>query len=395
MKNLLFLLIVTSSTVYAGKAKFNYEIKNSQQENINSFVRDDSVGRDVEELEIAAGLKKGIKLGKKLRLNLKTDLNIKLHNVGDAYDKVELRNDDNINTTLKKASIKQKVSLAKKFSKKLIVTAGAEVEAGRGYTVAQDFITPSPTGYFVIDDPYNKYSLNLSGSYKLTKKIKFRGIYEFSEFNHEKNYTFLKDIGSTDQGDNDRRIHSLGALFSYKNSKNFDAALSAQVNQTNYRERLALEEAGTFTLTGLGIASRIKDTRTTLNLNFFQKIFSLKLVHSLRDDEINGGDTHAAIELEAKLKLKFLKNFVFESSYAQKETGFKNQIAFTSFTAPADPNAAKREDTQKTLKASLTASLGKKAPSLKLFAEQTEIDSNNVFGEYSNRTIGLAISGKF
>lgn len=394
MKNALILLLVLSPSAYAGKVKYNYEVKNSVASNINSFVIDDETGRDIEELDITAGLKKGIKLSKKLRLNLKTDINLKLHNLGDAFDDVELENDDDVNTTLKKASISQKVSLATKLSKRIILSLGGDIEVGRGYTVAQDFInTPGSIGYVVIDDPYFKYSFNVSGSLKLNKKIKLRSIYQFTEYNHEKDYTFLPE-----QGSNDRRINTLGLLGSFRASKNFDAALSTQIDQITYRDRLALDNNGLFRQTGEVEASDIRDIKAALQLNFIKKILSLKLERTDRDDQVNNGDGRVTDKIELAFKYSVKKLLDLELSYEQVNTDYKSQIAFTSFTGPVDPNADNRKDKQVTVKGSVAgklAFLGKKAPKLKLFADHTEIDSNNVFGEYDNTTIGLAISGKF
>lgn len=388
MKSYKFLIIVLSfvSVHSVTHSSIIASTELTREENPDSHVlNEDGAGEDINVLTIAVDYNKSLKkiLGFKVKSSSSFDL--KLFDENKAYDGHDLINNSDVDTNLRTVSFSQSFNLSKKASKNLIVNFGVEGSLSKGHTVEQEFrFAQEEIIYHVIEDEHSKFSIETDGAYRLTKKQILRYLYRFSQFDHKNPYTFLEE-----QGSNDRRIQTIGLLYSYKFNKDYSVILQAQQDNITYRDRLALDQVGFFRNEGLVEASKIIDRSIDLTLPLYKKFVALKLSNFQRFDLVDNGDGFNQSSAEISLN-KNIGAYSLVTSYSYGESNYKSQL-----DTEADHN---RIDLRQVLKFTVTRDFKLEKESkvnIGLLYHRYDIDSNNEFGEYTHSVLGLNFNKTF
>lgn len=384
MKKLL-LITLLSSSIASAATQYGLSSTLYHSSNPDELVENKGVGENVLLFDNNLTAKKKLKGPLKSSVISKTTLDLKLADMGDAYSDVDLVNEDDVNTTLRRVSLNQDFNFIKKVSKNTILSLGLDVEISQGYSVEQEFpTTDPPIIYHIIEDEYVKGGIDLGSAFRLSKKNTLKLKYKFTEYDHQNKYTFDKV-----QGTNDRRIHTLAVQDQHKFSKSTSGTVVIQVDNITYRDRLALDNVGFFRSTGEVEASEIQDQSLELGLSLFKSALQIKAKKENRIDLIDNGDGFGSSDLSLEAK-KSIGRIKLELLLSYGETLYTSQL-------DSDTQDEKRKDINTTNMLSVITKLGgfMANSTVTIFVEQRRIDSNNRFGDYDINRAGLALKTKF
>lgn len=380
-------LSFAATTVLATKTKTKKKKKNlktnislsyaiSQMSNMDELIESDKVAQDIILNSLSSTISLNYKYSKKLKLKSTTKGALTRSNdiqkQGNTFT-----NRNNIDESIRSKNFDQGFSGRYKYDKKLALNLGLDFGISENYSIEQSF-KDDKIQYHIIDDPYKKASMITGGRFKLNKSLSFNALYRFQQIDHTENHTFIAN-----QGTNSRRIHSVGAQLSYRLKNKSKFLISAQQDETFYKDKVALLKDNTFQTDGTGKASTLKDRNIRLKYKF--KKFSASIGYSNRDDITSGAESYD----------KYSIALDYGHSLGKNKISAKIGAASKSFKSQKDDNLSeKRNDESLNLRLELKRPLLSRV-NMAAYIQRNNVNSNNVFGKVENNSLGLTLSSKF